>query len=255
MPEVTDDEFEELADDDTLVKEIHESPPILKSKITSKNGFQEDRDLVGEIKKGELAIDGRDEPVFFRASSIGFCLRMQWYSWMGINSGMNDDTGFRTGAADHGNWIHDMIIRKITRAGKWRGDNVYIADRKLQFNGHIDVVIYHNELAVVEIKSMNRFKYLNYIRSPEHHHRLQLQSYLMMKKLDVGYLLPYNKDSDQWTLLKTYSNKDEQNEILNRLKLLRYYTSKNIRPERLGIRPKDNKECGWCKFRRICWSE
>ena len=240
--------------DEELVAEIQSAPPNTVLKPRTKNGFQEDRELVDYIQNREMPESSDADTMTFRASSIGFCLRMQWYGYM--TKDRRDDFDFVTGAADHGNYIHDMVKRKLMKAGLWRGDEIYVADRKLNFTGHIDMIIfYNNELAVVEIKSMNSFKYVRYLNSPDHHHRLQLQSYLMMKKINTGYILPYSKNTDKWTLLKTGVNKDEQKEILNRLKLLRYYTSNNIKPERIAIKPKDNKECGWCNYRDRCWRE
>lgn len=245
--------------DEQLVEEIKKMDKYTEI-IPRERDYVEDENLVAHVKCNEISAEGgMHEQISFRASSIGYCMRSQYYTYMNEDKDdIDSDFEFKTGAADRGNHIHDMLKDKFKRAGLWKGDEIPLSVRRFNYTGHLDLQIeWQKELAIVEMKSMTRWKYPNYIRRPDEKHILQLQSYLWMRNLKTGYLLPYNKDTDEWTMLKTHRNEDIINLVINKLKMLKYYTSNKIVPDRPCRHPDEHPsgECRWCKYSLKCWKD
>lgn len=162
----------------------------------------------------------------------------------------SDDSWLDT--AEHGDWVHEGVVDRFKRAGLWRGDEVRGGNSQYNLSYRIDLLIKDGDVVVpVEIKSVNDKKFGYAVKEPEDSHMLQLQSYLHFhrpKPYPYGYLLYYNRNTDEVFVWKVEHDEEVGREIEDKLTHLEMAIANSQVPEASP----SNWNCTFCPFNSVC---
>jgi hypothetical protein len=164
-------------------------------------------------------------------------------------------------AAEHGNWIHDMIVDRFKKAGMWRGDEVRGGNAQFNITYRLDLLIDDgNGVHPVEIKSVKEDKNPNYnrwlkaVKEPFFAHILQLQCYLHFHKpspYEYGYLMYFNRNTEQVCIYKVDHDEQLGKEIEAGLFALEWAIQHRAMPSKLSI----EDDCYGCPHKVKCKEE
>lgn len=151
---------------------------------------------------------------------------------------------------DHGNYIHELIIKALSGQKVLRGDEVNIPANNL-VSGRADALIQvAGEDYVVDIKSINSMGF-RVLAEPSLEYVYQIQLYLHFFQINQGVLLYVNKDTQD--LKEFLIDYDEElcHRLLDGLELLGQKIAANRVPVRSGDWP-SNGQCRYCPYKEVC---
>jgi len=208
---------------------------------------------------------GDSEPArgYLGASIVGHsCSRYLWFTFRAccksdcpgriyrlFETGHREETRLLQNLRDIGCEVYDLDEN---------GEQYGISDFGGHFSGHIDCVVVGlkeapNTPHVGDCKtfSAKRFKAFKDkgIKVSDPKYYCQLQSYMHYLKLDRGFILGQNKDTDELWLERVHYNRAEALDLVARAKQIITATEP---PPRLSDRP-DYYECKFCDAHDICW--
>jgi CRISPR/Cas system-associated exonuclease Cas4 (RecB family) len=159
----------------------------------------------------------------------------------------------------HGNAIHSTLIDMFKKAGIWRGDEVRGSNKEFNVSYRIDALIEDPasnlrppNIVPVEIKSVNARSWAISKTTPFPSHYLQLQLYMHFHKpapYPYGYLLYFNKNTDEVRTYKVNYDRDICVRMENALKELEWRVSALEQPEP----PESTEPCRWCQYKFRCF--
>jgi len=153
---------------------------------------------------------------------------------------------------DHGDHIHQLIMKPLLgiREVHVVSSEVNIPPQEL-ISGRADAIISDGkELYVLDIKSMNSMIFRN-LEEAKGENINQLQLYLHYFKILKGILLYVNKDNQELKEFVVSYSKEQAENLLANLALLRKQIDGNCVPARIPGHPAD-WQCRYCQFREIC---
>ncbi|UCD20813.1 MAG: Dna2/Cas4 domain-containing protein [archaeon] len=186
------------------------------------------------------------EKVAFYISDAGKCPRAVWFSLK--NYPKKPITARVMRIFEHGDYTHMRIMGALFSLGLVKAVEIQIPDNEF-IHGRADAIItLDNEPAILEIKSINSFKFKN--TKPEKDHVLQLQLYLHYFKLKKGVLIYENKDNQELKEYVIHYDEKLVNELLTGFKGIKKHADENKPP----IIPEDLEEwrCNYCVYLDSC---
>jgi CRISPR/Cas system-associated exonuclease Cas4 (RecB family) len=151
---------------------------------------------------------------------------------------------------DHGNYIHELIIKALSGQKVLRGDEVNIPANNL-ISGRADALIQvDGQDYIVDIKSINSISFRT-LKEPSVEYIYQLQLYLHFFQIKQGVLLYVNKDTQD--LKEFFLEYDEAlcQQLLDQLQELGGQIEANQVPARLEEWP-SNGQCRYCQYKEVC---
>ncbi len=188
-------------------------------------------------------------------SSIGQCLRKQWFSY---NRPKEADTDLLR-VFEAGNLLHDFIV-DVLRSEKT--PEVELIDtevpikyqnREFTVSGRVDdlvLVKVNRSRVLLEVKSTKSIKP---IKNPQSSHIMQLQFYLHAMGLKKGIILYIEKNTLQTKQFQVKYNKSQAFKILRRFEALH----KSLKEGRMpGPEAREKEYMGWmcsyCEYQEEC---
>lgn len=151
---------------------------------------------------------------------------------------------------DHGNYIHELIVKALSGQNVLRGDEVNIPANNL-ISGRADALIQvEGQDYVVDIKSINSVGFRT-LTEPSPEYIYQLQLYLHFFQIEQGILLYVNKDTQD---LKEFTLDHDPalcERLLDDLEKLGSKIEANLVPVRLDDFP-SNGQCRYCSYKEVC---
>ncbi len=151
---------------------------------------------------------------------------------------------------DHGNYIHELIVKALSGQNVLRGEEVNIPANNL-ISGRADALIQvENCDYVVDIKSINSNGF-RCLTEPSDEYIYQLQLYLHFFQIKQGVLLYVNKDTQD--LKEFLVDYDEKlcHDLMDGLEELGLKIEANQVPVRLDDYP-SNGQCRYCQYKEVC---
>lgn len=181
------------------------------------------------------------------------CLRRAYYDRVDPVS----DEGDWFVTQEHGRIVGIMVADFCKRAGIWRGDEVRGGDSRFNLTYRIDVLIDDGEGGIVplEVKSIKANKWEPLLqKGPVFAHIIQIQCYVHFHKpvpYDYGYLLYFNRNTDEVRVIKVEHDPVLGKEIEQKLDDLEFAVETRTLPERTS----EERECKNCEYKGRCESE
>lgn len=151
---------------------------------------------------------------------------------------------------DHGNYIHELIIKALSGQNVLRGDEINIPANNL-ISGRADALIQVDDHDyVVDIKSINSMSFRT-LHEPSEEYIYQLQLYLHFFQIEQGILLYVNKDTQDLKEFLIEYDTDLCHKLLDDLERLGLKIQANQVPERLNDWP-SNSQCRYCQYKEVC---
>lgn len=152
---------------------------------------------------------------------------------------------------DHGDFIHQIILRPLFSLGLIRATEVSIPPQEI-IAGRADAILSIDGIPyVLDVKSISGRTNFSKMDKPYPEHFWQVQLYLHFFKIQKGILLYVNKDTQELKdFVFDYEPETVQN-LLHWFKKLKSRIEKNLVPNRLADYP-NNWQCQRCEFREIC---
>jgi CRISPR/Cas system-associated exonuclease Cas4 (RecB family) len=151
---------------------------------------------------------------------------------------------------DHGNYIHELIVKALSGQNVLRGDEVNIPANNL-ISGRADALIQINgQDYIVDVKSINSISFRT-LTEPSEEYIYQLQLYLHFFEIKQGFLLYVNKDTQDLKEFLIEYDQDLCNKLLDSLEELGKKIENNQVPIRLNDWP-SNGQCRYCPYKEVC---
>tara|TARA_B100000614_G_scaffold262895_1_gene299712 strand:+ start:63541 stop:64533 length:993 start_codon:yes stop_codon:yes gene_type:complete len=160
---------------------------------------------------------------------------------------------------------------------KFDYQEISVVDKELNFHGHADIILdfsnfdasvyktgnavrmlfKENELPqkpiVVDMKTINSFKFKKLGALPHFHYRVQLTIYTHILDLQYGVLIYENKDNCDTKIYQVPRNEAMWKKIIEQANVMsEMVEEKKLPPPRPTS--KESMDCGYCDFRSICHS-
>jgi hypothetical protein len=196
-------------------------------------------DLVELIEKGAASLSThRDEDYKFHCSGLHTCSRMYYWNWLyGKPDNKKGEFSIQGKfAVLVGKKIHDLLEQIMEEAAKIGLASSFTPEVPLEspehhLAGSCDGILQiGDEKFILEFKSTNMRMYEKFVEKPKHDHKTQLQMYLFMGKIDVGYVIYFNKDDADLTVHEVESNPAYQARVLERLAEIMDNVEKKVVP-------------------------
>lgn len=151
---------------------------------------------------------------------------------------------------EHGDFIHQMILRPLFSLGLVRATEITIPPQEL-VSGRADAILsLDGEPYVLDVKSISGK--LNFEKlQPHPEHIWQLQLYLHYFKIKKGILLYVNKDTQELKEFSIDYDPKIAQELLDWFEKLKKKLLENKVPPRLKDYP-TNWQCEKCEFLELC---
>jgi hypothetical protein len=194
---------------------------------------------------------------WYAASKLGDCIRANYYRYV-EKLPEPKDPKFVTERAPVGKAWERIILDWFQTAGYLKPENeqVLIQDDELHLRGIMDALIDdEGVLTPTEVKSLDNERSGGLWRSrPKPDAYLQLQAYIMMRRVGHGYLIySTTQDVGDWWMWRTEADVAAHRWIRERLSTLEVHRGLGYPPRRPVKSPSDWKKCGWCPFQKPCW--
>lgn len=193
---------------------------------------------------------------YWSASSLGKCKRYQVMCRAGILTNGKVNYSWKNAAHD-GQSAHEWRQEALSKMGVLISKELPIIDEKLCFRGHYDLVVMLNgKLILGDIKTMNNRAYRARQRLPGGYdpcHKRQLGAYFYFLKRDVypdlhsARMYYVNKNTGEREEIELIFDDAYFKEIINELKKLNYYWSKQLLPKK-----EIGNFCRICQFAPLC---
>ncbi len=152
---------------------------------------------------------------------------------------------------EHGNYIHQLILRPLFSLRLVRATEVEISPQEI-ITGRADAIISLNgEPYVLDIKSISGRINLERMLEPKLEDCYQIQLYLHYFGIKKGILLYLNKDTQEIKEFPINYNQELVEKLLVNFEKLRLKIESNIIPSRLIDFP-ENWQCSYCEFKELC---
>lgn len=200
-----------------------------------------------EQERGET--EGRD---YFYVSELS--KKCKWYLWHSLNGtekddlSANDNLTFTQGSEIHKKMMRAMIesrdVEVITSEADITGSDL--------LHGRVDCIFSFrgdDKMNIVDFKTASNSSF-NYI--PKRKHEIQVNAYQKFFDIDQGWLLYYNKESQN---LEEYYVKRDDERVETNLERLREVKEMYVEGEKP---PEPNRDkwthnyCKYCKFKGTC---
>lgn len=184
------------------------------------------------------------------------CLRRAY--WDRVDPIDGDGSWFVT--AQHGVVVGQLVADFFKRAGIWRGDEVRGGDKRFNLSYRIDILaadgIRYDESAElivpVEVKSVKGKKWEWMLKEGGNKaHKLQLQCYIHFHKpkpYPHGYLLYFNRDTDEVKLIKIKHDPLIGKQIEEVLDELEFAVETGNLPDKID----NDYDCKFCEYKDRC---
>ena len=201
------------------------------------------------IKAINLGIAGkkmtRPEDHWFHSSGLGRCSREPYWNW--IYGKPNNKKGEFPPSArwslEIGKKVHDLLegFAKKSPLEEVRQE-VRLEHAPTRLRGSCDLMVIHEGFEyLVEFKTTNSRFYEIFKRIPKEDHIMQLQSYLFMSNIQVGYIVYFNKDNNQMVSHRIDLNMDYvDREIIQKINHQRECIEKREMPTKFLSCPSDD---------------
>ncbi len=227
-------------------------PPPMYSPEVRLRDFVENRKFVPR--------EPRPPSGWYVASKLGVCIRANYYRYV-ERLPEPQDPKFVTERAPVGKAWERIVLDWFQTAGLLKSstdEQVPIQDPELRLRGIIDAVIEDEGVMVpLEVKSIdgvNGNGYSIWRSRPKPDAYLQLQAYMLMRRVGHGYLAySSTQDIGDWWMWRVERDVATQEWIRNRLSTLEVYRGLEYPPPRPVKSPSEWKQCSWCPFRKPCW--
>ena len=152
---------------------------------------------------------------------------------------------------EHGNYIHQLILRPLFSLRLIRATEVDISPQEI-ITGRADAIISVNgEPHVLDIKSISGRMNLEKMKEPKIEDCYQIQLYLHYFGIKKGILLYLNKDTQELREFPITYNNELVKKLLANFEKLKSKIESDIVPPRLIDFP-EGWQCRYCEFGEIC---
>lgn len=152
----------------------------------------------------------------------------------------------------HGKVVGAMLVDAIKKMGRWRGDEVSGSNEQYRVAYRIDCLYFDGTNVVpMEIKSCNNATFWEFVQKPNTSHLGQLNLYLgfhLPEPYAYGYLLLYNKDTDEVYQFKVQFNKEYHEKMLAVFQKFNVCMDFNMPPDCCA----DRGQCRRCVYEKRC---
>ncbi len=188
------------------------------------------------------------ERIHFWISEVGKCPRSIFFKFKKAPAEQIPPERIRI--FDHGDFIHQMVLRPLFALGKIRAAEVPIPPNEI-VAGRADAILSINgEPYVLDVKSISgrmNFEKLEAMKE----HVWQVQLYMHYFKIKKGILLYLNKDTQEIKEFVFDYDPDLAEKLLDWFQKLKKKIEENKVPIRLADWP-ENWQCQRCEFSQIC---
>ncbi|MFH1823587.1 MAG: CRISPR-associated protein Cas4 [archaeon] len=201
------------------------------------------KDLINDFY---VSKDHNKEKAAFYISDAGKCPRAIWFSLKNYPKKPTEARIMRI--FEHGDYTHMRIMGALFSMGLVNAVEIKIPDNEF-IHGRADAIItLDNEPVVLEIKSINSYKFKSEEASKDH--ILQLQLYLHFFKIKKGILIYENKDNQELKEYLVEYNEELIKNILEGFKKIKIDFEEDKEP---GI-PTDLEKwrCDYCPYADSC---
>lgn len=190
-----------------------------------------------------------EERTKFYISEAGKCPRSIFFRFKKAPS--REIEAERLRLFEHGNYIHQLILRPLFSLRLIRATEVDISPQEI-ISGRADAIIsLGGEPYVLDIKSISGRMDLKKMKEPKLEDCYQIQLYLHYFGIKKGILLYLNKDTQELKEFPITYNEGLVKKLLANFEKLKSKIESNIIPPRLIDFP-DGWQCRYCEFREIC---
>jgi len=215
---------------------------------------KEEKKLEELLKQGLASLHEKEknghktEKGVYYPSQLGSCLRKQYYTYtLGERVSPEELVIFATGKG-----VHETIAKAFGEVATIEKEEENISlevSPAIKLKGRIDLLIadYDGKKYLIEAKSTSKTP-----DAPFEEHVLQLQVYMQALNYEEGFILYWNKVTGEIKVFKVTKNEEALKTILERVKKLDYYVTKNIPPEPEAILKGRFWECEKCPFLELC---
>lgn len=189
------------------------------------------------------------ERIQFFISEVGKCPRAIFFKFKKAPAQEIEPERLRV--FEHGDFIHQMVMRPLFSLGLVRATEISIPPQKI-ISGRADAVLSINgEPYILDIKGISGKLNFQKMEKPMPEHIWQVQLYLHFFNVKKGILLYVNKDTQELKEFVFEYDKEQVKQLLDWFEKLKKKIEKNLVPLRLPDWP-DNWQCQSCQFKEIC---
>jgi len=186
--------------------------------------------------------------IHFWVSEVGKCPRAIFFKFKKAPAAELEPERIRI--YDHGDFIHQMVLRPLFALGKVRAAEVPIPPNEI-VAGRADAILsIEGEPYVLDVKSISGRMSFEKLE-PIQEHIWQVQLYMHYFKIKKGILLYLNKDTQEIKEFVFDYDPNLAEKLLNWFLKLKRKIEENIVPVRLVDWPR-NWQCQKCEFFEIC---
>ena len=201
----------------------------------------------------------------YSASSLGICVRKNFYSYLYPSEFELSGDKLRIFAA--GNAMHEWIAKVLANNSftelidSEKELAILDVENDILISGRLDDLIMlknsaSEERIIVEVKST---KSLAYLDAPQEQHLMQVQIYLKALStynIKKAVLLYIEKNSLKTRSFDVYYDHALFRKAIDRARTLHgYLLNKTLPPAEAKLDKKQNYQCGYCEFRERCDSD
>jgi CRISPR/Cas system-associated exonuclease Cas4 (RecB family) len=151
---------------------------------------------------------------------------------------------------DHGDYVQMHILNSLFSLGLVRASEIRIPPQEI-ISGRADAIVtLENELYVIDVKSMNGYKFKG-LAAPLEDNINQIQLYLHFFKIPKGILLYVDKNTLALKEFFIKYNPGLAKALLDSLDNLKEKIDQNILPAQLLDHP-SSSQCRYCSYKEIC---
>lgn len=204
--------------------------------------------------------------VSFAPSSLGYgsgkCPRNWFYKLTGGVDQKDDVDALQISNMQNGTETHERIQKVFELAGilieAEREINTMEDDSLPPIRGFVDLIVDWNGEAVGEIKTTKQeaFTLRKAEGKPLDYHLIQLLIYMLVLKIDRGFILYENKNTGEWLIFPVKMT-PENRDIVEGAFAWMIQTYEAYKAGKLPVRPfaRGSKECLYCPFKKHCWKD
>lgn len=237
------------------VKDMERKSPKPKTKA------QEDGPGARLLVELDAHLEQQSKPYFktrksFAPSNTIDCARRDVYLFRGIQ--MNPDINGRTYRIfDNGHAFHERATKYLEDMNILEIAEKEISQDDPPVRGFIDAIInWEGQRIVVEFKSIGEdgFVYRKTFNKPKDDHYMQIQIYLHIEDVEMGYVIYENKNTQEWLLFEIERDREFIEKLFKKWrKTYKIYTDGKL-PKR-PVKSPDSKKCTYCEVKKWCWED
>lgn len=197
----------------------------------------------------------------FSPSSIGYgygnCPRYWYMAFTGANF-IDDNDAQAVANMQYGTEAHARLQKLISTFPEYRAQEIEILNEYPPVRGFADLLMDYDADVIGEIKTAKQevWDERKVTMASSANHKLQLLMYMHIKKIEEGFFVYENKNTQEILVIPMIMN-DRNKKIIDELFTWLKEVWDNYKDGDLPMRPfaKTSSSCKYCSLKKDCWSK